>query len=203
MKDENANACIPVEITEEDIVEAMKSISGYLDITTGDFKAVYQAAFNHAAQRLTEDVKVSDVMTSNVVTAESHTPLKEIAQLMSQMHVSGVPIVTEDRRVAGIVSEKDFLFYMAGVKKQTFMDVVATCLAGKQCLAVPIKAKMAGDIMTSPAIVVSEKESIFDAANLMSEKKINRLPVVDQEHRLAGIISRGDILTYPLPKAAL
>jgi CBS domain-containing membrane protein len=196
------NACIPVEISEDDIIDAMKAIPGYLDITVGDFKEVYQAAFTLAVQRLTEAVKVGEVMITDVVTARLGTPLKDVAQMMAQKCVSGIPIVDNDGRVAGVVSENDFLTHMAGEGKNTFMEVIATCLSGSHCLAVPIKAQTAKDVMTAPAIVASAQDSIFIAAKLMSEKKINRLPVVDSERRLIGIISRADVLRYPLPKVA-
>ncbi len=201
MKPDSANVCIPVEISEDDIVEAMKAIPGYLDITTGDFKELYQAAFAHAVQRLTETVTVGDVMITNVVSADLHTPLKDVARLMAQKRVSGVPIVDEDGRVVGVVSETDFLSHMAGEGVRSFMEVIASCLTGSQCLAVPIEAMTAEGVMSSPAIVSSAHDSVFAAANTMFEKKINRLPVVGADRRMVGIVSRSDVLRYSLPKA--
>jgi len=63
---ERIDACVPVDISDEDIYEAMKDISGYLDITPADLKEVYLKAYRHAVTRLTRSVKVRDVMTRDV-----------------------------------------------------------------------------------------------------------------------------------------
>jgi len=183
-----------LEISDADVYEAMKNIPGYLDITPGDFKELYQHAYRHALGRLSQSKKASDIMTRDVVSVEKSTPLKLVARLMAEKGVSGVPVIDKDGLVAGVISEKDFLSRMGGKDTFSFMGVVATCLKGKGCVALSIREKRAEDIMASPAVTVAEDASLSDIANLITERKINRVPVVDRAGKLLGIVTREDIV---------
>lgn len=185
--------CRPVDISDDDIYDAMKEIPGYLDITPGDFKEVYRFAYQHAVERL-RSVKAGDAMVRKVVTVTRKTPLVQVAETMARHGVSGVPVVEEGERVVGVISEKDFLTRMGEKDAKTFMGVVAECLKGKGCVAVPIRGQNAEDIMTSPAVTVNEETSIMEIANILTEKNINRVPVINQQGRLVGIISRADVV---------
>jgi CBS domain-containing protein len=190
----DVNIPIPVELSDEDVYDAMKQISGYLDITPGDFKEIYGLAFQHATSRLTRAVKAKDIMNQDVVYVTPVTPLKEVAEIMGRRGISGVPVVAEGRKVVGIISEKDFLSHMGMQKNITFMSVVAECLIGNGCMAVDIRGKSAGDIMTTPAISVYEDTSIMEIDNLMRKHRINRVPVLNKNDKLIGIVTRTDLL---------
>jgi len=183
-----------IDISDEDVYDAMKEIPGYLDITPGDFKEVYRHAYKRAVERLTRSVKAGDVMTRKVVSVSKETPLQEVAQVLGNRNISGVPVVDWEGRVAGIISEKDFLRHMGAKDKMTFMTVVAECLKGKGCVAVTIRGQTAGDIMSSPAITVAEGTSVLEIANIFTQKNINRVPVINEEGTLVGIVSRADIV---------
>jgi len=187
-------ACVPVDISDDDVYEAMKDISGFLDITPGDCKEIYRKAYEHAVARLTRSVKVADVMTRDVAFVLESASLKSVAQVMAEKRISGVPVVSTDEKVTGVISEKDFLAAMAGGEATPFMKVVAQCLQGGACLAAPVRSKCAGDIMTSPAITVNELTSVVEIANVLARNKINRAPVVDRDGRLVGIVSRADVI---------
>ena len=189
-----------LDISDKDIYEAMKDIHGYLDITTGDFKELYRLTYRHAMKRISESIKAADIMTVEVVAVKRETPLKDVAKLMAEQGISGLPVIEEDRKVAGVISEKDFLSRMGGKSSGSFMGVIAKCLKGKACVAIPIRAKKAEEIMTSPAFTVKEDAILRDIADLFNERKINRVPVVDREGFLVGIVSRNDILEAPILK---
>ncbi len=195
--EDTADYCLPVDISDADIYDAMKEIPGYLDITPGDFKEVYRFAYRHAVERFSS-VKVGDAMVREVVSVTRKTPLVQVAETMARHGVSGVPVVEEGERVVGVISEKDFLTHMGEQEAKTFMGVVAECLKGKGCVAVPIRGQNAEDIMTSPAVTVNEETSIMEIANILTEKNINRVPVINQQGRLVGIISRADVVRNPL-----
>ncbi len=186
-----------LEISDKDIHEAMKDIPGYIDITTGDAKELYRLAYRHSLKRITQSIKAGDIMTIEVIAVKRETPLKEVAKLMAEQGVSGVPVIEEDRKVAGIISEKDFLSRMGAGNSKTFMGIVAKCLKGKACVALSIRARNAEDIMTSPAVAVNEETTLLDITNIFKEKKINRVPVVDSDGYLTGIVSREDIVEAP------
>jgi CBS-domain-containing membrane protein len=189
-----------LKISDEDIYAAMKEIPGYLDITSGDFKELYRIAYSNALKRITQSIRAGDIMTREVVAAERETPLKEVAKKMSEKGVSGVPVIEKDKKVAGVISEKDFLSRMGAKDTKTFMGVVAECLKGKGCVAIEIRAKKAEDIMTSPPIIVTEDTTLQDISNIFKEKKINRVPVVDRNSYLVGIVSREDIVEASILK---
>jgi CBS domain-containing membrane protein len=189
-----------LDISDKDIYEAMKNIPGYLDITPGDFKEIYSHAYNQALRRITQSKNAIDIMTREVVAVEKDTPLKLVAKLMAEKGVSGVPVLDRDRHVAGVISEKDFLFRMGGKDAGSFMGVVATCLKGKGCVALSIREKRAEDIMTSPAVTVTEDTILMDIANVIIENNINRVPVVDRDNKLVGIVTRGDVVEAQLLK---
>ena len=191
---------IDVEISDNDIYEAMKDVPGYLDITPADLKEIYRFAYRHALERMTRSVRAHDIMTTRVFSVNRTTPVKEVAELMAEKSVSGIPVLEEDGKVAGIISEKDFLSHMGSRDKTHFMAVVAECLKGKGCVAMPIRSQKAEDIMTSPAVTVKEDTSVIEIANLFTEKNINRVPVINEEGRLKGIVSRADIVRASLMK---
>jgi CBS domain-containing membrane protein len=184
-----------IEIKDEDILEAMRAIPGYLDITPGDFKEVYRLAFQHALERLSRTVTAAEIMTTDVVAVHPDTPVPGVAEVMGRRGVSGVPVVGADQKVVGVISEKDFFARMGVKDAKNFMGLVAGCLKTKDGIALPLKAALAMDIMTSPAVTVAPDTPVRDIARLFAQKSINRAPVTDPAGRLLGLVSRGDILT--------
>jgi CBS domain-containing membrane protein len=191
-----------IEIKEEDILEAMRAIPGYLDITPGDFKEVYGLAFQHALERLSLAVTAAEIMTIDVVTVAPDTPVAEVAAAMGRRGVSGVPVVDAGQKVVGVISEKDFLTRMGVQEPKNFMSLVANCLMTKGCVALPIKAALAGDIMSTPAVTVAPDTPVKDIALLLTQSGINRVAVTDPDGRLLGLVSRGDIVKATMGRVA-
>ncbi len=189
-----------IDISDDDVLKAMKEIDGYLDITFSDFKELYHVASSHALKRLMHSVKARDIMTKEVISVGIHTSSKETAEAMAKHSVSGVPVIDDQDRVIGIISEKDFLFRMGNKEIRSFMSIIARCLENKGCLAVPIRKQKAEDIMTFPVITVSEDTPVFDIVNCFAEENINRVPVLSQEMKLVGIVSRADALQSVIPQ---
>jgi len=183
-----------IDLKEEDIYEAMQKIPGYLDITPGDFKEIYLLAYQQALARLQRQVSARDIMTRQVVAVRPDTPLAEVAEAMGQRGVSGVPVVDEAGKVVGVISEKDFLTQMGVTGPQNFMTLVASCLRSKGCVALPIKKQKAEDLMSAPAVTVSEETPLQEIAEIFAARKINRVPVTDPAGHLQGIVSRGDLV---------
>jgi CBS-domain-containing membrane protein len=187
-----------VGLTDADVVEAMKSISGYLDITPGDFKELYCIAYKHAAERFARSMTARDIMVTSVVSVSSEDPLVEVVETMSRSRVSGVPVVDADRKVLGVISEKDILYQMVGETTDNFMALLARCLRSKGCGAMPVRNLTAREIMTSPAVTVRANAHLVDIAELLTQKRVNRLPVTDTDGHILGIITRSDIVNATL-----
>jgi len=180
------------EITEEDLRAALSEIKGYVDITVEDLMRIYVLALEHARVRLAQKIPVSAVMTTNVISVRPDADVHEVTRLLGENKVSGLPVVDAENGVIGLISEADVLS-MTGVKREhTFRDVI------RHVLGEPVPGDRQGtrvqDFMTSPAITVKPDTDLRDAARILDEKRIKRLPVVDDEKRLVGIISRADIV---------
>lgn len=135
-------------------------------------------------------MKVRDVMTADVATVAPDTDLRDVAALLVQKRISGVPVV-EGGRVLGVVSERDILF------KERPSDGlhrgVLAWLMDEGDLMLKIEARTAGTAMTSPAVTIGPTRGVADAAALMLDESISRLPVVEG-HALVGIVTRHDLV---------
>ncbi|MEU9759014.1 CBS domain-containing protein [Streptomyces sp. NPDC047985] len=133
---------------------------------------------------------VSDVMTRKVVAVRRDAPFKEIVRTMGQWKVSALPVLEGDGRVIGVVSEADLL------PKEEFRDSTASLRQQRQRLSDVAKAGAvtAEEAMSTPAISVHPDVTLAQAARIMAVRHVKRLPVVDDEGVLKGIVSRGDLL---------
>jgi CBS domain-containing protein len=130
-------------------------------------------------------------MTSDVVTTGMDTPFKELAALMARRGVSALPVLDASGRLAGVVSEADLL------PKQEFQDdpKAGPLPWWRRWLRRDRTAgTIATDLMSSPAVTIGAQESVVAAARLMERHKVKRLPVTGPDGRLAGIVSRGDLV---------
>lgn len=111
--------------------------------------------------------QVGEVMTADVVSVDRSATFREIAKLLADYDITGLPVVDEDDRVVGVVSESDLLAR---------------------------KALTAADMMSAPAVTVHAQESVSEAGQLMTRLGLQRLPVTDEQERLIGIVTRRDLL---------
>jgi CBS-domain-containing membrane protein len=138
-------------------------------------------------------MKVKDVMTRDVVTARPETSLKEVARILSERRISGLPVVTEDGTVVGVVSEADILFKERGPSepKGTWARLRGRAATDEQQ---KLEAHTAAEAMTAPARTIALWSSVSIAAAEMLEHQVNRLPVVSNDGRLVGIVTRADLV---------
>ncbi len=137
--------------------------------------------------------RVSDVMTTSVVTVDRITPYQEIDRLLTQHKISGVPVLKMGREVVGVVTETDLL---AAEDEKSRRARMASSIGRPRLLRKrPPGSLTAGVLMTAPAITIGPDATIPAAARLMNTHRIRRLPVVDQDGKLVGIVSRRDLLS--------
>jgi CBS domain-containing protein len=137
--------------------------------------------------------RVSDVMTTSVVTVDRITPYQEIDRLLTERRISGVPVLKMGRHVVGVVSEADLLAAEDETARQARL---AGALGRRWRLRKrPHVNLTAGALMTAPAITIGPDATIPAAARLMNTHRIRRLPVVDEDGKLVGIVSRRDLLS--------
>ncbi len=159
-----------LELDSEDLQAALKELHQYVDITEEDLKLIFKIALKHAKERIALKIRVSDVMTKDVITVKKDAGLHEAARILSENKISGMPVIDDRNHVIGIVTEADIL-YMAGMKSDhTFKDILMHILGG------PIPRRKNGetvaDVMTSPAITTKPEADLREVARILDEKRI-------------------------------
>jgi CBS-domain-containing membrane protein len=193
MQEQSKIQPMPMDISEQDVIEAMKSIQGYLDITPGDFKEVYQAAFALAVKRLLTSLKAADLMTKPVQLVGQEMDLVKAAALLAEKQISGAPVVDQEGKIVGVVSEKDFLQEMGFGATPSFMQIATHCLNNKGCMIGNLRNRTVGDIMTRPPITGVPEMTIGEISALFVDRRINRLPIVGAEGKPIGMVTRTDL----------
>jgi|WetSurMetagenome_2_1015567.scaffolds.fasta_scaffold54104_3 CBS domain-containing membrane protein len=181
-----------VEITDGDVEAALSDLGTYVDISPGDLKALCLSVIEHAQQRIAHSMPVSAIMTSRVVSIGRYADVHEVSHLLSENSISGLPVIDDQSRVIGVITEKDVLA-MTGIDRgHTMRDLI------RHLLGEPLPrrhgGRLAEDFMSSPAITVSPETDIRQAAAIMNERGIKRLFVVDSNGGLVGVIARADIV---------
>jgi CBS domain-containing protein len=133
---------------------------------------------------------VSDVMTPDVVSARPETPYRDVVDLLISRRINAVPVIDEDRRVIGVVSESDLLrkIEFVGEDEPRWFERRRREHHHKAA------ARTAGELMTAPAVTLSPAAGIRAAARVLDEAGVKQLPIVDYLGRLVGIVTRSDLL---------
>jgi CBS domain-containing protein len=134
---------------------------------------------------------VASVMTTQVITAKPDTPFKDVVRVMADQAISAVPVVDEQNRPIGVVSEADVLAkqeFHGGEDEQPHGDP-----AGRDRWYRAL-ARTAGELMTAPVRTVPAGEPLSVAARMLAREKVRRMFVVDDGGRIVGVVSRRDLL---------
>lgn len=152
-------------------------------------------------------IQVEDAMERNVIKFHADDKISDVAQALRDKKISGAPIVDDNLKVIGIISEGDIMRLLE-VHSPRLNLILPSPL---DLIELPIRMKyemdeiaedmnraasvLIGEIMTKKVFTIKAKEDISDAAQFMDTHSVNRLPVVDEEGKLIGIITRGDIIS--------
>ena len=135
-----------------------------------------------------------DVMTTKVITVEPNTPVKEIARVLLNSRISGVPVLDADGRIVGIVSEGDLMRQASDGGKESGSLLAALFRRNtREADRVMLGERMAQDVMTETVATVDEETPLADIAEMLEKRGIKRVPVV-RTGALVGIVSRANLL---------
>jgi len=179
-------------LTEEDIHDALKEFRSYIDIAPSDFRELYYLAYKHMIFRLVDSVRAGDIMTEDVVYVYNNTKLKDVILLMGKHHISGVPVIDSHMHVVGVISEKDLIYHLTGEKMGSIMTILTYLIEGK-LVHIHLSDIEAAHIMSAPPLTVFESTPVLKVIELISKRQINRVPVVNSENILKGIITRNNL----------
>ena len=181
--------------TRLDVTRALDTVDEHLSEQAPHRTPVrpHQAPQSNEPRRRRWARRVSDVMTTSVVTVDRITPYQEIDRLLTQHKISGMPVLKMGREVAGLVSEADLL----EAEDETSRKARMASSAGRRwrLRPQPHVNLTAETLMTTPAITIGPDATIPAAARLMNTHHVRRLPVVDEDGKLVGIVSRRDLLS--------
>ena len=136
---------------------------------------------------------IADVMSSPVFTVRRDTPLKDVARLLIDNGVSGVPVLDDDGTVAGVVSEADFLVKEQGagqIRHRRLARLIGESSEAQHQLDV-VMARTAGEAMSTPAVTIEASRPIREAAAVMTGQRVNRLPVITELYGIRSGIRLG------------
>lgn len=139
-----------------------------------------------------DDLPVSAVMRRNVATVRPETGIQEIARILVGRRISAVPVVDGERHVLGIVSADDLL--TDGPRPFHYSQRASRVAPGRAA------GRVAAELMSVPALVIDPDIRVARAAELMQTRHMKRLPVVDGERRLLGVVARSDLLEVYLQR---
>ncbi len=142
--------------------------------------------------------KAADVMTREVITVTPETPLRELAAILSEKHVNGVPVIDDEGDLLGVVCESDLVNQNRPLHIPTVFVILDSVIPLENPWRVEkefkrLTATTVGEIYSHPAVTVAPDTDLSEVARIMSEKKIYTIPVVDRG-KLVGVLGKADII---------
>jgi CBS domain-containing protein len=152
-------------------------------------------------------MQVREIMTRDVITARPDTTVIAVAHIFRDNAISGMPVVDHEGKVVGIITEVDliarharphFPAYIAFLDSIIYLESTRRYRESMR----HILATKADELMTTPVVTVGPDMDVQDLATLMVERRVNPVPVVEDEDRLVGIVSHTDLLELLLKAEA-
>ncbi|MBI3525267.1 MAG: CBS domain-containing protein [Betaproteobacteria bacterium] len=180
-----------MELTDEDILDAMRHIPGFLDISTEDFRVLYHLAHRHAVGRLFEGTRADRLMRTVQEPLHPQMTLAGAARIIALCGYKGLPVVDAKTSVIGMLTETDFL---RRLQADTFLDLMLRMLDDTfefthRCHETPVSAAM-----ISPAVTVSGDAGFWEIMRAFHRHAGRSMPVVAGDGHLLGMIFRKDFL---------
>lgn len=150
-------------------------------------------------------MQVKDLMTTKVITVSPDTLISEVADLLHKYHFTGVPVVNEEGRVLGTISERDFITADSNLYLPTYihmlsnMDYIQGARKELPHVVQQLVHAKAKDIMNQSIPFVRPETTIEELARIFAEKRVNPVPVTDPTNKLLGVISRSDLIKFFSP----
>jgi CBS-domain-containing membrane protein len=189
---------LPVVITVLDTPERVERVVPQISaMMAGGVIAVDDTEIRFSSAAFTggfPDIAVADIMSTDAEAVAAEAPIAEVVERLVARDYTALPVVDAERRVIGMIGDSDLLTsgltrLSVSVQKAIGPALVAEFLAGLRREARRVK-----DAMTAPAVTVSPETSVKEAAHVMHARSLKRLPVVDRDGRLLGVLGRLDIL---------
>ncbi|AFZ58132.1 CBS domain-containing protein [Anabaena cylindrica FACHB-243] len=142
---------------------------------------------------------VADVMTINPIVVSLETPLKEAIQILAEKRISGLPVINNAGKLVGIISETDLMWQETGVTPPAYIMFLDSVIYLQNPATYDRDLHKAlgqtvGEVMSKNPLTITPDKSLKEAAKIIQEHKVHRLPVLDNAGQVIGILTRGDII---------
>ncbi|NCA70079.1 MAG: CBS domain-containing protein [Sphingobacteriia bacterium] len=181
-----------IELSDADILEAMREIPGYLDITTGDFRALYHLAYRHALDRLFQGLTARRLMRDGIIALRPEMRLADAIALFTGQGLKALPVVAPDSRLVGILTVTDVLraFGVSDVLELIEQQLTASRVLG----AAPCDQAVAR-LMTTPVVSVPPDAGFRPILAAFNRHPGRAMPVATVTGELLGLLLRKDFMT--------
>lgn len=149
---------------------------------------------------------VRDLMTTNVISVGPNTSVNEVADILHEKHFTGVPVVDGSNVLLGVIMERDFITSDSKLYLPTYIKILQDVEFNKgdkkfvSDEANEIINAKAKDIMNTQLVTARPETNLQELAELFATKRVNPIPVIDNAHKLVGVISRSDLIKLFSPK---
>lgn len=142
---------------------------------------------------------VAEVMTHNPIMVNPQTPLKEAIQILAEKRISGLPVINDAGKLVGIISETDLMWQETGVTPPAYIMFLDSVIYLQNPATYDRDLHKAlgqtvGEVMSKNPLTINLDKPIKEAAKMIQEHKVHRLPVLDSTGKVIGILTRGDII---------
>lgn len=146
-----------------------------------------------------DSVKAGDIMSSPVLTIGPDATVRELAKVLADNNVSGLPVVDDEGTLLGVVSEEDLILQDAELHFPHYVQIFDSVIYVESVRKFEERFRKAfaakvSDVMSTEPVTVSPETTLREIATVMADKDVNRVPVVDEGNHLLGIIARGDVI---------
>ncbi len=180
-----------LELSDEDILDAMRHIPGYLDITTADFRAIYHLAHRHSLDRLFRHVRAGRLMRTGITPLQADMRLDAAARSLAEQRRKSLPVVDANGYVIGMLTETDFLLRL---KTETCLELLLRLVADQGVFTHRCHETPVSEAMTAPAITVAESAGFRDIVSAFQTHAGRSMPVVDGQGCFRGLLLRKDFV---------
>jgi CBS domain-containing membrane protein len=186
----------PVPLQAEDFEYAMREQRNVADFcSVEDLMEIQQSATKYARLRMMASISVQEVMTHPVITIRADASLAQVADILINEKISGLPIVSDENKLIGIITEADFLRVL-GIPAHHSGHSVWQTLEDLFNTYIPVKEPEGSirNLMVTPVYTVRPQQTVQQSIKVMKENRIKRLVVTNEQQVVVGIITRSNLL---------
>lgn len=188
---------VPHRLEREDLVRALGDMDTFLDITVDDLMTLYQHATVHASRRALEALSVGRIMSTPVVTVTAESSLTDAAHRLLEHRISGLPVVDERGKLAGVITEADFLRALglpSHNPTQSLWETLEDMVGHLTRHATQSPADAVASLMTPRTVTADPADSVQVVLDRMKSHRVKRVVVCDTTGQPVGMVTRSDFV---------